>query len=312
VSELNRTHDFAPGDRSSESAALFEELMQLQSLSHEQVERIHQLEQALDQSLTSIEELRQRIVHQEFLEAQLASTEEIANVQQQAIARLKLQLGQKPSEPQPITPDQALQDLMGTMAAFAEAQQIELQKLRSRIARDRAELQSHRGRSVSKVATAPISSPSFISIKAKLEELEQTPKHSTSQALLQHTCQELEAERERQHTRIAELEKQAAEMQEQILRQAQHITEQETAVQHWKDRYLSHQEQTQRLAVLLQSLPPLSPEVTEILASLQAHPHLPASPTLALVGTDRQNAQLDLPEFLMRRRRYTRRATPAD
>ncbi|HEY9883488.1 MAG TPA: hypothetical protein V6C98_07740, partial [Thermosynechococcaceae cyanobacterium] len=56
------------------------------------IERIRHLEQALDQSLASLSEMRLQMVDQRRLEAQLAATEDISNIQQRAIARLKLQL----------------------------------------------------------------------------------------------------------------------------------------------------------------------------------------------------------------------------
>jgi chromosome segregation ATPase len=62
---------------------------------HDQLERIGQLEQALEQSLTSLNELKQKLKDQHLLETQLAATEEIANLQQQAITQLKQQVTQR-------------------------------------------------------------------------------------------------------------------------------------------------------------------------------------------------------------------------
>lgn len=63
----------------------------------EHLERICQLEKALEQSLNSSNELRQKLKDQYLLEAQLAATEEIANLQQQVITELKHQLAQQQS-----------------------------------------------------------------------------------------------------------------------------------------------------------------------------------------------------------------------
>jgi len=60
-----------------------------------QLERISQLERALEQSLTYLAELRRKLKTQDLLEAQLAAVEEIANVQQQAILKLQQQLVQQ-------------------------------------------------------------------------------------------------------------------------------------------------------------------------------------------------------------------------
>ena len=62
-----------------------------------QRERIEQLEQALEQSLASISELKLQLKDQHLLETQLAATEEIANIQQQAINELQRQLMQQQS-----------------------------------------------------------------------------------------------------------------------------------------------------------------------------------------------------------------------
>lgn len=60
-----------------------------------QLERISQLERALEQSLTYLAELRRKLKTQDLLEAQLAAVEEIANLQQQAILKLQQQLVQQ-------------------------------------------------------------------------------------------------------------------------------------------------------------------------------------------------------------------------
>lgn len=89
---------------------LWEELVQLSSRQQEKVsfkiaakenreydylKRIGQLERALEQSLEYLYQLRQQLRDQQLLETQLASAEEIANVQQQAITELKQQLAQQ-------------------------------------------------------------------------------------------------------------------------------------------------------------------------------------------------------------------------
>lgn len=76
-------------------ATLLVELEQTRSLNQQRVNRIYYLEQGLDQAVACLSELRSRVQDQEVLEAQLALTEDFANVQQQAIARLKQQLQQQ-------------------------------------------------------------------------------------------------------------------------------------------------------------------------------------------------------------------------
>ena len=131
-----------------EQAVLEAELRQTRSLSYEQIERIRHLEQALDQSLASLSEMRLQVVDQHLLEAQLASTEDISNIQQRAIARLKLQLSQQQqalsaqlTEMQ--VRDRSVQTLVNTMKALTEAEQQTLQQLQRQIADDWTEVQAY-------------------------------------------------------------------------------------------------------------------------------------------------------------------------
>ena len=55
-------------------------------------QRIHQLEQALRQCQLYIDELKQTLVDQSFLEEQLATTESFSHIQKQAIEALKIQV----------------------------------------------------------------------------------------------------------------------------------------------------------------------------------------------------------------------------
>jgi chromosome segregation ATPase len=131
--------------------ALLEELAQAQALDQEKVSRIFHLEQALDQALAYLEELRLTLQDQAILEGQLAATEDYASVQQQAIARLKLQMGeqQQALEAQILETqqrDQAIQELLTTIEAMTQAQQQEVERLRLRMSQDQQEAQNHRNR----------------------------------------------------------------------------------------------------------------------------------------------------------------------
>jgi hypothetical protein len=67
---------------------------QSHSLDFKLVQRVCLLQQALDQALGSLDELKAQVQDKQWIETQLASTEQYANVQQQAIAHLKHQLAQ--------------------------------------------------------------------------------------------------------------------------------------------------------------------------------------------------------------------------
>lgn len=131
--------------------ALLGELAQAQRLAQKRLERIYQLEQALDESLASLQSLKSQIVDQQLLEAQLAATEETSNIQQQAIHQLKRQLNQQQQmvetqiqETQ--AREQAFQELLTATEVLTQAQQVELERLRNQIAQDWAEGQAHQTR----------------------------------------------------------------------------------------------------------------------------------------------------------------------
>lgn len=97
--------------------------------------RIIQLEQALDQALACIRELRLSLRNQGILEAQLARTEEFSHAQQQAIARLKQQLGEHhqtidTQQAEARTREQTIQELL----TISQAQREELELLRNCLA----------------------------------------------------------------------------------------------------------------------------------------------------------------------------------
>lgn len=101
----------------AEAQAMLAELSQVRISEHERVNRIYHLEQALDQALTYLDELRQQLQEQSILEAQLAKTEAFASVQQQAIARLKQQLQQLQHTLS--ARDQVILSILGIMASAA-------------------------------------------------------------------------------------------------------------------------------------------------------------------------------------------------
>ena len=404
MSEPNTAYSLESSDQSSERSVVQEisadaenldRLDQMQAEIRHQLERIQDLELALDQSISNLNELRLQIVNQRFLEEQLASTEEIANVQQQAIYQLKRQFAEKQSAfeqqiHQAQTREQDYQRLLGAAETFAQSQQAELERSRLQLSHDRVdepqqtylisqidelkaamqtqqqrvlELESQELTARSLAANLELhlqeaqkqirrlyrelndrhtainelearlegdfvvdqtTDPSLTSFGLiqtsdpaqslqKVEELEsQVVKQMATQALLQQACQELELDREQNQTRIAELERQAAEMQEQILSQAQQASEYETAVQHWKDRFYSTQDKVAQLKELLgNDWSPESPELAEIFAAIQATSTIavePANRSGGRADSFNEDLKIDLPDFLTRRRTYRNRS----
>jgi chromosome segregation ATPase len=269
------------------------ELAQTRSLTRNQMERIWQLEQALDETSKISDELKRQLVEQGFLERQLATTEEISNIQQQAIVQLRQKLvvlEQKVGEAQ--ERDQAYQGMLNAAETFAKNRQTDL-LLQLPGSGGEAEINQ---------------------LQQQLADLEaQLAKRTATQVLLHQACQELEGDRDRNLARIAELERQTAEMQEQVLSQAQQASEYETAVQHWKDRFQSAQDKVVQLKVLLESAE-LPAAVGEVLEAIQAlvPPEPLSRPASARTTDANPDLKLDLPDFLTRRRYRNRPSLKGD
>lgn len=324
MSEPERTEqlNLIPEDSPPDESAL--EFLQLQDRVQTQQRRIRDLEMALDQSLVSLGELRSQLIDQSFLERQLASTEEIANVQQQAIHQLKLQFAQHKAELEAKVQQaqQREREYQALLDAAEIRQQTELDVLKAQFGSNRAEGQSSAIEQQLQVLQADLqlrrqqfqdleaqkqaAHTRITELETQVETLEgRIARHMTTQALLQQVCQELEADREQSQSRITELESQSAEMQEQILSQAQQASEYETAVQHWKTRYQVLQEKAIVLKQFLsdQDLPT---EIVELLATIEtsAPPDLKST---ARSNPFNQDLKIDIPEFLVRRRTYRSR-----
>lgn len=299
--------------------------------------RILHLEQALDQCQSYIQELKQQLSEQEFLEEILAQTEETTHIQQQAILTLKEQLEQQQSCKQELTETAALRESLENILVTAQAEiqnlhqevdtltetqealekklvdshihgrqcqhelelvqsqlrqshdqtslyqsqihqlesQLEerqqaLNDLEERLQRSNGMILSHQdminalqeaqGSESNKNKVIQGLSKTLLNTQNKLREIETDyGNQHLQQAKLQHYAQEIETRSSQQQVRVHTLEQQVAEMQEQILHQAQQAREQETAVQHWKDRYYASEQMIDQLrcvvAKLLADLP---------------------------------------------------------
>lgn len=281
-------------------ATLWVELEQARSRNQQRVNRIYYLEQALDQALACLNDLRARVQDQEVLEAQLALTEDFANVQQQAIVRLKQQLQQQQAR---------LVELEAQVEQTHAAITDDQQNLTLVLRRTQA-IAAQRNTTIEALQKE------LALTQIKVDELEvQLAKQLRALAKWQQNCQESEVEREQQQARIAKLEQEAVEMQEHIFHHARQASEYETAVQHWKDRYVSSQQQLAQfkdlLAQALSTIPvdasldqsiPLTPALVQLLATLQQSIATgeaePSSTPIFETSFD----PLDIPDFLIRRR----------
>lgn len=266
------------------------------ALIQHQTERLAQLERALDQTLLQVEEARSQLVRQEWIEHQLAATEEFANVQQQAIHHLKGRLDEDDSLPEPIptvpvtsiaTPSERLE------VRYVQAQQ-QIQALSQKLREE-----SIQPPEMEVVDEEELEEAWWQSQLLSLET--EISKHFQTQAFLQQACAELEQERDHNQVRILELEHQTNEMQEQILRQAQQTSEYETAIQHWKDRFYQSQNQMLTVRELFDQMSDPSMEAIADILELLPMP----TPSEQMQSLRRAvPRRSDLPEFLQRRRGF--------
>jgi hypothetical protein len=184
------------------------------------LERVRQLEQALNQALASLTELEIQAQHHRFLETQLAEVEAFSHIQQHAIA--KLHQHQQ-------TLEQQIHDL--------EARERYYQEL----------LATGKGMTGTTLATAQADSAAPRSLNVPTQE-------QVVHFSLQHFCQELAVERDMYRNQVSNLECNVAELQEHILKQDQHAQEQETAIQHWKDRANANHRYALHLKGLLEQI----------------------------------------------------------
>ncbi|NJN22598.1 MAG: hypothetical protein HC812_17250 [Leptolyngbya sp. RL_3_1] len=111
---------------------------QEESLDFKLVQRVCLLQQALDQALYSLEDLKEQVQNQQWLESQLATTEKYANVQEQAIAYLKSKLTHL-NRTQP----SLLQHIGDLLDDWVDQQQSTLNRLQFQIQQGETELQSY-------------------------------------------------------------------------------------------------------------------------------------------------------------------------
>ncbi|MBF2088145.1 MAG: hypothetical protein IGR90_04455 [Synechococcales cyanobacterium K32_A2020_035] len=127
---------------------LVHEIAQVCSLNDEQLSRIYHLEQALDQALLYLDELRLKVRDQGILETQLATTEAYASIQRQAIAQLKMQLERQQQAIEMYRAgmgdrDQFFLQLLERINTLADDHHTVLEGLHDRLETDRDETRAH-------------------------------------------------------------------------------------------------------------------------------------------------------------------------
>jgi predicted nucleic acid-binding Zn-ribbon protein len=256
------------------------------------LERIHQLEHALDQTLASLTELELQTQDHHFLETQLAEVEAFSHIQHHAIAKLHQYQH---------TLEQQIHDLEARTHYYQEL------------------LATGNGMPGTPLTSAQteLAAPSSLNVLTHDQVV-----HFS----LQHFCQELAAERDMYRNQVSNLERNVTELQEHILQQDQHAQEQETAIQHWKDRASGSHRYALHLKGLLEQIiveksvemvssPSESEEVaTSNLTILEPNALLPtllaafqpdmASDSQPSMAEQPLASSPELPAFLIRRRRH--------
>ncbi len=113
-------------------------MFQESSLDFKLVQRVCLLQRALDQARTSLEDMQEQVANHDMLQAHLVQTEAYANVQQKIILNLQQQLGAKDQWQSDVLD----QIVVGVQALVAD-QQLELERLRSRIHQGQSEVQDY-------------------------------------------------------------------------------------------------------------------------------------------------------------------------
>ncbi len=185
-----------------ERQLLLDELARFQAQERHRVERIFHLEQALDQSLASLEDVKQRLRDQEILEAQLVNTEEFSSIQQWVIHSLKQQLFQCQQAlatlEDPGQVDRLGAALLADIEGFILAQQAEFDRVKAQLLCNRNDSQGRQQQ-----------------LEKQIAALKQTVE-SQQQQMMELEAQELTARR-----RVAALELQLQDSRNKALRAPQ-------------------------------------------------------------------------------------------
>jgi hypothetical protein len=159
--------------------------------------RITQLEQALYQCQLYIDELKQKLVDQEFLEEQLATTESFSHIQKQAIETLKSQVGEQKTlhselenlkQQLHLINSQYRESEVNAQLREAESSSLKLQMLQSQADLDRVKDKNQQ-------------------LKAQLESQQSSMVQETQQRIIaQKTAERLRADLNKRDTSVRSLE----------------------------------------------------------------------------------------------------------
>ncbi len=222
--------------------------------------RIRQLEQALYQCQLYIDELKKKLIDQEFLEGQLATTEAFSHIQKQAIETLKLQVSEQ----------QALQEALETAQQQLQATQSERKEAIALISQKE-----------NKCSALQLQ---MLQVRAELDRLKDTKAQATAQldalqgSMVQETQQRIiaqkTADRLRTELRNRELSTRSLELK---LQQAEEmLTHRETMIAALKDRNRPDSQKDQFIQGISTTLLKAQRQITELQNELSSQSILQA------------------------------------
>lgn len=183
-------------------------------------ERIRQLEQALYQCQLYIDELKQKLIDQEFLEGQLATTEAFSHIQKQAIETFKLQAAEQQAlQTELEVAQQQIQSMKVEQAkiyALAEQKETDFSTLQLQMLQERAEMDRLKDKKAQ--------------VTAQLDALQSSLVQETQQRIIaQKTADRLRTEQRNRDVAMESLESRLHQAEEML-------THRETLIEALQDR----------------------------------------------------------------------------
>ncbi len=222
--------------------------------------RIRQLEQALYQCQLYIDELKKKLIDQEFLEGQLATTETFSHIQKQAIETLKLQVSEQ----------QALQDALETVQQQLQATQSERKEAIVLISQKENECSALQLQ--------------ILQVRAELDRLKDTKAQATAQldalqgSMVQETQQRIIAQKtaDRLRTELRNRELSTRSLESKLQQAEEMLTHRETMIAALKDRNRPDSQKDQFIQGISTTLLNAQRQITELQNELSSQSILQA------------------------------------
>jgi chromosome segregation ATPase len=223
-------------------------------------QRIRQLEQALYQCQLYIDELKQKLIDQEFLEGQLATTETFSHIQKQAIETLRLQVAEQ----------HELQAALETAQQQVQVTQAERNEAISLVSQKEHEFSSLQLQ--------------LLQVRAELDRLKDTKAQATAQldalqgSMVQETQQRIIAQKtaDRLRTELRNRELSTRSLESKLQQAEEMLTHRETMIAALKDRNRPDSQKDQFIQGISTTLLKAQRQITELQNELSSQSILQA------------------------------------